>query len=349
MLRTILLFSLALWVLSGCGEVPLPDVAPETADVGDGIKIAGSSTVGPITIAVRDGFQELNPASDIEVEILGTGGGFKKFCVGETDISNASRPIKPEEAAQCAQAGIEYIELPVAFDGIAVLTNPANDFVDCLTSEELQRIWKPSAAKGAVDQLTNWQQVRGEFADQELVLYGPGIDSGTFDYFTEAIVGDETSSRRDFLGSEDDEILVDQISSYNQALGFMGFSYYDQNRDRLKLLAIDHDGRGCVEPNIETVARGLYQPLSRPLFIYINSTRIAGKPIIGEFVNFYLDNAPDMIDNVGYIPLTQEIYDLARDRYDKRITGSVFAEGGANVGVSNASLVDLMLQQQQSE
>jgi phosphate transport system substrate-binding protein len=235
----------------------------------------------------------------------------------------------------CKQNGIEYVELPVAFDGLAVIVNPANDFVSCLTVEELKKIWSPEA-EGVI---TNWNQVRADFPDQPLALYGAGTDSGTYDYFTQAIVGKEGSSRGDFLPSEDDNVLVQGVAGDKNALGFFGLAYYEENADKLKLVAIDNGDGNCVLPDLETVSKGTYQPLSRPLFIYVNRERIDKKDEISAFVKFYLENAGALSKEVGYIPLTDEIYVLAQARYDKRITGSIFEGVGSTVGVS---LTDLL-------
>jgi phosphate transport system substrate-binding protein len=299
------------------------------------ILVDGSSTVAPITAAVAEEFQAQFPEVRVPVGISGTGGGFKKFCAGETDISDASRPIKESEVELCKQNGIEYVELPVAFDGLAVIVNPANDFVSCLTVEELKKVWSPEA-EGVI---TNWNQVRAGFPDQPLALYGAGTDSGTYDYFTQAIVGKEGSSRGDFLPSEDDNVLVQGVAGDKNALGFFGLAYYEENADKLKLVAIDNGDGNCVLPDLETVSKGTYQPLSRPLFIYVNRERIDKKDEISAFIQFYLENAGALAKEVGYIPLTDEIYALAQTRYDKRITGSIFEGVGSTVGVS---LTDLL-------
>lgn len=317
-----------------CQGLTRPEQTPTPSILIGQIAVDGSSTVGPITQKVADSFQVEQPQVEIVVAISGTGGGFKKFCNGETDISDASRPIKASEAETCQTNNIQYVELPVAFDGLAVMVNPANDFVSCLTTAELQQIWRPAAE----NTLTNWQQIRPTFPNRPLSLYGAGTDSGTYDYFTEAIVGTESESRMDFFGSEDDYELVDGIAQDENALGFFGLSYYDENRDKLKLVAIDN-GQGCVEPNTETVAKGLYQPLSRPLFIYINQQRISTNPTLNAFVAFYLANAPQLVDDVGYIPLTNVIYELAQQRYADQVIGSVFEGSGATIGVSLADLL----------
>ncbi|MGQ9833378.1 MAG: PstS family phosphate ABC transporter substrate-binding protein [Candidatus Villigracilaceae bacterium] len=343
-------FVMASLVLAACGAPATPETVTviqtkvvekvveveKTGPVEGTILVDGSSTVAPITAAVAEEFQAEFPEVRVPVGISGTGGGFKKFCAGETDISDASRPIKPSEVELCAQNGIEYVELPVAFDGLAVMVNPQNDFVSCLTKDELKKIWSPEA-EGVI---TKWNQVRAGFPDQPLALYGPGTDSGTYDYFTEAIVGKEGSSRGDFLPSEDDNVLVQGIAGDVNALGFFGLAYYEENKDKLKLVAIDNNGDGnCVLPSTETVAKGTYQPLSRPLFIYVNRKRIDQKDEISAFVAFYLKNAGRLSAEVGYIPLTDEIYALAQKRYDNRVTGSIFAGLGSTVGVSLEDLL----------
>lgn len=336
------LFWLTVMGLVACGRVAAITPAPThnaIAPVADNntILVDGSSTVGPITQLVATTYQETNPTFAINIAISGTGGGFRRFCAGETDISDASRPIKETEVSACASNGITYIELPVAFDGLAVLVNRGNEAVTCLTRAELQKIWGPDAWQT----VTNWQQIRADFPDQPLVLYGPGSASGTYDYFTEAIVGEEGVSRPDFWASEDDDLLVEGINKDPGALGFFGLAYYERNRGQVKLVAVDN-GTGCVEPNTETVAKGLYQPLSRPLFIYLNVASLNNKPALREFITFYLRNAPRLVDDVGYIPLTDAIYTLAQQRFEAQTTGSVF-EGGSSVGVS---LADLLIREQ---
>jgi phosphate transport system substrate-binding protein len=310
-------------------------ITPTAGPVEGTILVDGSSTVAPITMAVAEEFQKQYPQVRVPVGISGTGGGFKKFCVGETDISDASRPIKASEVEACQKNGVEYVELPVAFDGLAVMVNPQNEFVSCLTVEELKKMWEP-AAEGTV---MNWNQIRSDFPDQPLSLYGPGVDSGTYDYFTEAVVGKEGESRGDFLPSEDDNVLVQGIAGDPNALGFFGLAYYEENKDKLKLVAIDAGDGNCVLPGTETVSNGTYKPLSRPLFIYINKARIDEKDEISTFVAFYLQSAVSLVGQVGYIPLTPEIYQLAQARYDKRITGSIFEGLGSTVGVSLADLL----------
>ncbi len=322
-------------IVAGTPQVITATPAPTTpADVEGTILVDGSSTVAPITAAIAEEFQTEYPNVRVPVGISGTGGGFKKFCNGETDISDASRPIKESEAELCKQNGIEYIELPIAFDGLAVMVNPKNDFVECLTVAELKKIWEPEAE----GKITNWNQVREGFPNRPLTLYGPGVDSGTYDYFTEAIVGEEGASRGDFLPSEDDNVLVQGVAGDENALGFFGLAYYEENQDKLKLVAID-GGNGCVLPSLETVSNGTYQPLSRPLFIYINRARVDQKDEINAFISFYLKNAPTIVKEVGYIPLTPEIYELAQKRFENRVTGSIFEGQGSTVGISLADLL----------
>jgi phosphate transport system substrate-binding protein len=343
-------------LLAACGvtapvATPTPEAAPKketalTTELAGDILVDGSSTVYPITEAMAEEFQKQHPNVRVTVGISGTGGGFKKFCAGETAISDASRPIKPTEVELCKQNGIEYIELPVAYDGLAVMVNPQNDWVDFMTVEELKKIWEP-AAQG---QITRWNQIRPEWPDKELHLYGAGVDSGTYDYFTEAIVGKEGSSRGDFQASEDDNVLVQGIASDPLALGFFGLAYYEENQDKLKLVAIDDgnpdNGEGPILPSQETVQNGTYQPLSRPLFIYV-SKAAAERPEVQAFVRFYLDpaNARTLVREVGYIPLPDQVYQLAFERFEQRTLGSIFAGAGSQVGVT----LEELLQKEQEQ
>jgi phosphate transport system substrate-binding protein len=264
------------------------------------VEIDGSSTVYPISEAMAEEFQRENPQTRVAVGVSGTGGGFKRFCAGETDISNASRPIKDEEAASCEQNGVQFTEVRVAWDGLSVVTNPSNEFVQCLTTEELKRIWEPGST------VDNWSQVRAGFPDKDLKLYGPGTDSGTFDYFTEAIVGEEDASRPDYTASEDDNVLVQGVEGDPGALGYFGFAYYEENADRLKLLGVD-GGTGCIQPSVETIESQTYAPLSRPLFIYVSDVGLA-KPQVEAFVEYHLQQGADLVRSVGYIPLQPEQY-----------------------------------------
>ncbi len=301
------------------------------------VRVDGSSTVYPITEAMAEEFQIAKRGEvRVTVGISGTGGGFKKFCRGDTQISDASRPIKESERELCAENGIRYIELPVAFDALTVVVNPENDWAEVMTVAELKKIWEP-AAQGKI---TRWNQVRPEWPDAPLRLFGAGVDSGTYDYFTEAIVGEEHSSRGDFTASEDDNVLVQGVASDKYALGFFGYAYYAENTGKLKAVAID-DGEGPpVKPSIETAKNGTYQPLSRPIFIYV-SAAAAERPEVREFVEFYLDpQHAKWVREVGYVPLPEKAYELALESFRKRVTGTAFA-GGSQVGVSIEDLMSM--------
>ncbi len=299
------------------------------------IKIDGSSTVYPITEAVAEEFQKAKKGRiKVTAGISGTGGGFKKFCRGETDISDASRPILKKEIDVCKEQGIEYIELPVAYDGLAVLVNNGNTWVKSVTVADLKKMWEPSA-QGVIKK---WNQIRPEWPDASLKLFGPGSDSGTFDYFTEAIIGKSKASRGDFTASEDDNILVQGISGDKNALGYFGLAYYEENKRKLKLVPVD-GGQGAVSPSEKTVMDGTYQPLSRPLFIYI-SKKSASKPEVREFVEFYLKNASKLVRETGYIPLPEKAYKLAVERFAKGKTGTMFG-GEAKAGVKIENLMRL--------
>lgn len=287
---------------------------------GQVIVIDGSSTVFPITEAVAEEFQAANAGTRVTVGIAGTGGGFSKFCAGETDISDASRPISVVEREKCSAAGIDYIELPIAYDGLAVVVNPKNTWVDAMTVAELKRIWEPEAQ----GKILRWNQIRPQWSDRELHLFGPGVDSGTFDYFTLAIAGKEKASRGDFTSSEDDNVLVQGVSGDELALGYFGYAYYEENQDRLKLVPIDDgSGRGPVTPSPETVRDGNYRPLSRPIFIYV-SRRALERPEVKQFVDFYLTEGASLVREVGYVPLSDAEYALVRQRLTDGVTGSLF-------------------------
>ena len=291
------------------------------------VQIDGSSTVFPVTEAVAEEFQKAKKGKvKVTVGISGTGGGFKKFCRGETDISDASRPILKQEMETCKQAGIQYFELPVAYDALTVMVNPKNDWVKSLSVPDLKKIWEPSA-QGKV---TSWNQVRSEWPNAPLKLFGPGADSGTFDYFTEAIVGKAKSSRGDFTASEDDNVLVQGIANDRNALGYFGFAYYIENQSKLKAVPID-GGKGPVAPSAKTVEDGTYQPLSRPIFIYV-SKKAMDKPEVREFVEFYLKNAPSLVKQVKYVALPQTAYTLGLEHVKKGKVGTVFG-GEAQVGI----------------
>ena len=274
----------------------------------DLISIDGSSTVFPITEAMAEEFGASNPNVSISVGVSGTGGGFKKFCAGETVISNASRPIKDSEKELCAAAGIEYEIIPVATDAITVVINPNNDWATSLTTDQLARMWEP-AAEGSI---TTWDQIDPSFPSEPLNLYGPGTDSGTFDYFTDEINGEEGASRADYTASEDDNVLVLGVSRDTNALGYFGMSYYLENRERVQSVAIASEATGgqAVAPTPETIED--YKPLARPIFIYVNKAAMASRPEVKSFVEFYLNMSmaeqDNIISEVGYVPLSTDEY-----------------------------------------
>jgi phosphate transport system substrate-binding protein len=325
--------SYAVGVIGGAAVAMAGTVAAQ-----DLIQIDGSSTVYPITEAMAEEFQLASEGKyRVTVGIAGTGGGFKKFCRGETHISNASRPIKESERADCQAAGIEFIELPVALDALTVMVNPENDWVDYLTVDELKKVWEPAAQ----DAVTNWSQVREGFPDRSLTLYGAGTDSGTYDYFTQAVVGEEGASRGDFTASEDDNVLVQGIASDQNALGFFGLAYYVENQDKLKAVPIQPPGGGDpVLPSVESARDGSYQPLSRPIFIYVSKQAADELESVQQFVEFYLDpeNAEVLVEEVGYVPLPTEAYELALRNFHERHTGTAFG-GGSQVGVAIENLL----------
>ena len=296
------------------------------------VSLDGSSTVFPISEAVAEEFQKVEKGTKVTVGISGTGGGFQKFCRAETDISDASRPISATEVEACQKAGVEYIELPIAYDGIAITVNPKASWVDKITVAELKTLWAPDA-QGKV---TKWSQVRKGWPDREIHLFGAGVDSGTYDYFTEAVNGKAKASRGDFTSSEDDNVLVQGIGGDELALGFVPFAYYEANQGKLKLVPIDdgkkENGDGAILPSAQTIKDGTYQPMSRPIFIYV-SKKANDKPEVQKFVNYYLTNAEKLVREVGYVPLGADIYKLVSDRYAKKTTGSAFA-GKNTVGVT---------------
>ncbi|MEO0250051.1 MAG: PstS family phosphate ABC transporter substrate-binding protein [candidate division WOR-3 bacterium] len=316
-----------LLLVAGCGK------KSSTAT----IKIDGSSTVYLIMEAAVEKFRKQFPGVKITVTFSGTGGGFKKFVRGEIEIANASRPIKETESEEAKKNGIEYIEIPIAYDALAVVVNPKNQWVDYFTVEELKKIWEPAAT----NRIPRCSQVRAGWPDKPLALFGAGVDSGTYDYFTAAIVGQEHASRGDYTSSEDDNVLVQGVAGDEGALGFFGVAYYEQNKERLKAVPIDDqnpkNGEGPILPTKENVLNGHYQPLSRPLFIYV-SLKAAERAEVQEFVRFLLKNAPQIVEEVGYIPLSEQIYRLAEERFEKRITGSVFGSKGSQVGVKLENL-----------
>lgn len=283
------------------------------------IKVDGSSTVFPITEKIAESSKKAGGAN-VTVGIAGTGGGFKKFCAGDTDISNASRPILKKEMAACAAKGIKYVELPVAFDALTVVVNPGNTWATNLTTAELKKIWEPTST------IKNWKDVRAGFPNVPLKLYGPGADSGTFDYFTEAINGKSKAIRKDFTASEDDNVLVQGVSKDKGALGYFGYAYYKANKNRVRAVTVNG-----VMPSEQTVENGRYTPLSRPLFIYV-STNSAKKPEVKKFVNYYIQNAGKTADSVGYVGLPAKAYPVIMKRFTASKTGTIFG-GDEAVGL----------------
>ncbi|WP_024285712.1 PstS family phosphate ABC transporter substrate-binding protein [Cellulomonas sp. KRMCY2] len=301
--------ALLLLALTACGGANEDAATPDGETTTDGasglsgeVLIDGSSTVQPLTAAAGELFKQIEPGVNVSVATSGTGGGFEVFCQGSTDISDASRPIKDEEAQACADAGIEYTELRVATDALTVVVSADNDFLTCLTTDELATLWKPEA-EGTV---MTWDQVNPEFAAEPIELYGPGTDSGTFDYFTEEIGGETGASRTDYNASEDDNVIVQGVQGSPNALGYFGYTYYEENADSLKAVEID-SGAGCVAPSAETAADGSYSPLARPLFIYVNNASFADKPYVAEFVKYYAENDGTIAEAAQFIPLNEEM------------------------------------------
>lgn len=317
--------------------VALSAIAPATnAQLTGYVKADGSSTVYPITTASAELFRKEEPKVRVTVGISGTGGGFKKFLDDRpnlrTDISGASRPIKESEIRRAAELGIEYIELPVAMDGLAVMVHPSNSFCEHLTIAELKRIWEPGST------VNNWKDVRPGFPDLPIKLYGPGTNSGTFDYFTEVICGKEKASRSDYTASENDNALVQGVAGDAGSLGYFGYSYYESNKDKLKLVAVD-GGDGPVKPSLEVVRAGQYRPLARPLFIYVNK-EAAKRPEVRAFVDYLLNNAQSIVEHprVNYVALPAEMYTIVKKRWADGVTGTVFADHSAAQGKSLAEL-----------
>lgn len=274
----------------------------------------GSSTVGPVSEAAAEDFAAIAPDVQVEVSISGTGGGFERFCKGETDIQNASRAMKDSEREKCAEAGVEFYVFEVAYDGLAIVVNPSNEAVNCLTVEQLAMMWRPD------DPVKNWSQIDPSFPDERIRLYGPGPSSGTFDYFTSAIVGESGSSTVDYLPSEDDNQLVEGVAGDKYSLAYFGLAYYELNQDRLNVVAVD-DGHGCVIPTTETVRNLTYSPLSRPLYLYVNAASIE-RPEMQEFMRFYLSAAPELAVDVGYVASPTDVYERDRARLEAAIAGT---------------------------
>lgn len=306
------------------------------ATAAETVRADGSSTVFPITEAVAEAFQN-DTDYRMTVGVSGTGGGFSRFCRGDTDISGASRPITEDERAKCEEAGIEYYEIPVGMDAIAVVVNAENDWVDHLTVEELGKLWS-SDAEG---QITSWSDVRDDFPDRPLSLYAPGTDSGTYDYFTQAVLGEDGSSRGDFTASEDDNVVVRGVANDPGGLGFFGLAYYQENKSVLKSVPIAYEGGEPVEPSVENAEDGSYQPFTRPIFMYVKKSAYEESDAVNAFVDDFVLSAEvlrPLVDEVGYIRLPEEAFDLARENIAEGRTGTAFA-GGAQIGVSIEDLL----------
>ena len=300
-LRTLLMLLAALTLAAaaaGCGGGDDDAGGDTSGGLSGRVQADGSSTVGPFVTAAAERFQRENSGVQVTVGISGTGGGFERFCAGETDLSNASRPIDEEEVELCEQNGVEYVEFQVANDALTVVVNPENDWATCLTTDQLNAIWKPSS------KVSNWNQVDSSFPDQKLSLAGPGTDSGTFDYFTDEINGEEGASRSDYQQSEDDNVIVTAVSGDKGALGYFGFSYFEENQDKLKAVEID-GGDGCVAPSAAAVQDGTYVPLARPLFVYAKAEAFE-RTEVEAFVRFLLENSTEIAEAAQYVPLTDE-------------------------------------------
>ncbi len=311
---------LVVFTLAACSGEQQSSQPGESALSGK-VRLDGSSTVFPISEAVAEEYNAVEPRVRVTVGVSGTGGGFKKFLAGEIDINDASRTIKPSEQDKAKTAGIDFIEVPIAFDGLSVMVNPENDWVDYLTVGELNAIWKPES------QVTMWADIRDSWPQERIRLYGPGTDSGTFDYFTKAINGEEQASRPDFTASEDDNVLVQGIAGDHYALGYFGYAYYIENKDKMKVVPID-GGNGPITPTIETINSGIYAPLSRPIFIYVRSSSL-DNPAVASFVDFYLNNAGKLAEEVGYISLPEPVYSAAKKRLADRVSGTAYGKSAS--------------------
>ncbi|MFI6162957.1 phosphate ABC transporter substrate-binding protein PstS family protein [Micromonospora haikouensis] len=299
--------------LAACGSDNNDAAAGGEAELTGDVKIDGSSTVGPLSKAAADIYAEEQPKVNVTVGISGTGGGFKKFCAGETDISDASRPIKDEEKAECEKNGVKYVELIAANDALSVVVNKENNFVDCLTVDQLKKIWEPGS------KVNNWNQVDPKFPNEPMKLFGAGTDSGTFDYWTEEINGEAKAHRTDYTPSEDDNVTVQGVSGSKGGLGYFGFTYYEENADKLKLVKVD-GGSGCVEGSVATVQDGTYKPLGRPLFIYVSDKGVA-KPQVKDFIDFYIENIDEVVKEAKFVPLTEPQKATLKTEYESLTKG----------------------------
>ena len=297
-----------LFAIIGCSSEEISSTSNSGAAPLTGtVEVDGSSTVAPVSEAVAEEFKKQFPKTNVLVGVSGSGGGFKRFVIGETDISNASRDIKPSEAEKAKANGIDFAELRIGMDGLSVMVNTKNTFVDCLTTAELKKIWEPGSL------INNWNEIRSSFPDQKLRLYGPGTDSGTFEFFTHEINGQSGASRDDYTMSEDDNVVVQGISGDQNSLGYFGYAYYEANKDKLKVIGID-SGEGCIVPSAETIDDASYKPLTRPLYIYVNKSSYTNKKVVKEFVDFYMQEAGALTAEVGYVPLKDEEYKANLDK-----------------------------------
>ena len=313
-------------LLSGCSFDP-----PDT------VRVDGSSTVFPISRAAIASYQEEFDEARVVGSNSGTSAGFQRFMRNETDITGASRPIREDELRRAEEAGVRFIELPIGYDGLTVATHPDNAFLECLTVSELRALWERGST------IRNWNQVRDDFPDQPIRFYGRSAASGSFDYFTTAINGERGSLRGDYNASDTDNAVVQGVSRDVRGIGFFGMSYYQNNSDILRAVAIDNEqGDGCVEPTVQTVSDGTYQPLARPEFIYVNIARMEANPDVEAFARYYIENAIQFVSQAEYVPFEPDVYDLVMQRLDNRIEGSVFAGGGPTIGVHVRDLLERM-------
>ena len=334
-LSFIVLLGAMLAACSASASKEMPPASTAGATLSGSISVDGSSTVLPVSNLMAESFQLKHAGVKVMVQSSGTGGGFKKLCTGALDVAGASRPINAEEIRECQANSVDFIELPVAFDSLSVVVNTNNTFAPCMTVAELKTLWEPAAG----GKVTKWNQVRSSFPAQPVTLFGPGTESGTFDYFTLAVVGTQSSSRKDYTASEDDEVIAKGVANDPNALGYFGYAYYLEHKDTVKLVSVDN-GKGCVAPSPETVLDNTYEPLSRPIFIYV-SAKAAGRPEVHAFAQFYVDPEHAAgVSTVGYVPLpTATLLSVTR-RLDTGVTGSIFGGRGSVLGLTAASFQD---------
>jgi phosphate transport system substrate-binding protein len=309
----------------------MPAFAQDTdlASLTGSIESDGSSTVGPITQAVAEEFNAAAPDVEIAVAVSGTGGGFERFCAGETDVQNASRPIEDDEVALCAENGVDYYEFEVAFDGLTVVVNEGNTFLDCLNTEALRLLWQEESPA------TTWAELNAEFPADTIALYGPGTDSGTFDYFVETILGEDGAIRQDFSPSEDDEVIVNNVANDVNGLGYFGYAFFAENEDTLNAVAVD-GGAGCVAPSPETIRDGSYAPLSRPLYVYIKAESLE-RPEVQEFMRFYIENAGTLVESVGFVASPDDVYAADSTKLEDAVSGAAAPDGPAGADEAEAT------------